>query len=233
MKRIITGIGVGPGDPDLITVGAVKALSAADMVIIPVSGEGKNSVAGGIVESHIKRDTCTFVFPMKGREHERDSVIADQIEKLRPLWEKATTIAVPVIGDATLYATVAWLHEQWKKFDPEIELQLMPGISAHSLASARCEEFLAMAEERLAIIPGTAPRKDIELTLRSCDCAALYKPSALRDSLREVIKSTGPWSRVMRVKKAGLPDEEIFTGEAAKDECTDYLSVLLLWRDRA
>ncbi|NCC97182.1 MAG: cobalt-precorrin-2 C(20)-methyltransferase [Synergistales bacterium] len=230
MKRTLIGIGVGPGDPDLVTVGAIKALKEADVALLPLAKEGGSSVAGSIVKSHLDRDWTSFVFPMKGREEERDGVILDQLERLRPLWEGATTIALPVIGDSTLYATVAWLFMQWRKLDPYMELRLIPGISAHSLAAARTGSFLAMGEERLSILPGTAPYSDLRDSLHASDCAAIYKPSALGEDLPRLMEETGPWPSAIRITKAGLPEERIEVGESALSPCEDYLSILILRR---
>lgn len=230
MTRTLIGIGVGPGDPDLVTLGAIKALRESDIALIPLAKEGASSIAWSVVKSHIDREWTSFVFPMKGREEERDKVILEQLESLRPLWEDAKTIALPVIGDSTLYATVAWLFRQWKKLDPDMELKLIPGISAHSLASARAGAFLAMGEERLSILPGTAPYSKLKETLTASDCVALYKPSALKDDLPRLMEETGPWARVVRITKAGLPEEEITLGSEALSPSKDYLSILILRR---
>jgi precorrin-2/cobalt-factor-2 C20-methyltransferase len=230
MTRTLIGIGVGPGDPDLVTLGAIKAIEKADLALLPLSKEGGNSVAGGIVKEHVDRDWVSLVFPMKGREDERDETILTQLEEIRPLWEKAETVVLPVIGDSTLYATVAWLYEQWKKLDPDMELKLIPGISAHGLAASRTGRFLAMGEERLSILPGTASFSDLQESLRHTDCAAIYKPSALGEELQRLVESTGPWDEMVRIVKAGLPEEEISIGQDALSPCEDYLSILLLRR---
>lgn len=230
MRRTLIGIGVGPGDPDLVTLGAVKTLKNADLALLPLAREDGDSVAGGIVKKHVNRAWIPFVFPMKGREEDRDEIILDQLKKLRPSWDEAQTIALPVIGDSTLYATVAWLYNQWKKLDPELLLELLPGISAHGLAAARTGRFLAMGDERLSVLPGTAGYSKLEDSLKNSDCVALYKPSALGNRLSELVESTGPWDEMVRVVRAGLPEEKISIGEEAVSPCGDYLSILLLRR---
>ncbi len=230
MRQVLLGIGVGPGDPDLVTVGAIRALKEADLVLLPLAKEGAESVAGSIVKRHLSREWTPVVFPMKGREDERDPAIRRQIEELRPLWEEAETIAIPVIGDATLYSTVAWLYRQWRTVAPAMELRLIPGISAHSLAAARVARFLAMGEERLSILPGTASYDDLAQSLMASDAAALYKLSALGDTLPRLLAETGPWGSVTRIDRAGWSSENIVTGFDATSPCASYLSILLLHR---
>lgn len=232
---ILLGIGVGPGDPEMVTLGATEAINGADAVFLPVSGKGRASVAGGVYESISAgnpRKTHRFWFPMTVDADARDAEIVRRLEELRPVWEGAETVAVPVIGDSALYSTTAYLYAAWRTLCPELELRLIPGISAHSLASSIAGEFMALGEERLAILPGSCQRDLLAETLAACDCAALYKPSALGDGLPELIRETGPWRRVLRVHRAGLDEQLMLSGEEAVSPTDDYLSVILLWRNR-
>jgi precorrin-2/cobalt-factor-2 C20-methyltransferase len=206
-------------------------LDEADAVFAPVSSRGKLSVAGEIYKAHRpERPVCEFWFPMSGTEEERDGEIARQIREYEPKWRGAESVALPVIGDAALFATVAYLREQWAKICP-VELRLIPGISAHSLASCVAGEFLAMAEERMSVLPGSASYERLSEAMSSSDCAAIYKPSAMRDKLPALARETGPWKKMVRVHRAGLPEQKIIRGEEAIAPTDDYLSVLLLWRN--
>ena len=133
-------------------------------------------------------------------------------------------------GDSALYATGSYLFDVWRSLVPDLELALVPGISAHQLAASRAGKFIAMAEEVLSIIPCTGDGEKIKKALAAADSAALYKPSALGESLRETVEACGPWRRMIRVDHAGLADEKIIEGSAALDAAGEYLSVLLLWR---
>jgi precorrin-2/cobalt-factor-2 C20-methyltransferase len=226
-------VGVGPGDPDLVTIGARKAIERADVVFIPISAEGRRSVAGEICMSFCSgRDARNFWFPMTNDAQKRDAEILRQLEELRPVWEGAQTVALPMIGDSVLYATVAYLFAVWTKICPGLELKLLPGISAHSLASSLAGEFIAMGDERLSVLPGSAEASRLAESMRASDCVALYKPSALGAALTELAESTGPWSKSVCVHHAGLEDQYTVSGADAILPTDDYLSVLLLWRDR-
>jgi precorrin-2/cobalt-factor-2 C20-methyltransferase len=229
LKFIIAG--VGPGDPDLVTVGALKALKSADLVLVPHSHAERASVAGQIVKTHLPDlKTVPLIFPMTGNAQQRDVRLREQLNAIRPQWQGAGSVVLPVIGDSTLYATGFYLYELWKEMEPSLELCLIAGISAHNFAASRAHSFLAMGEEIFSVIPGTADRDRIIEALKAANSAALYKPSALRGALRETVEAAGPWKKTLRIDRAGLPDERILQGFAALEPAEEYLSILLLWK---
>ncbi|MDR0764135.1 MAG: precorrin-2 C(20)-methyltransferase [Synergistaceae bacterium] len=230
---IFYGVGVGPGDPDMVTTGAKRALDEADVVLVPVSSLRRASLAGEIYSKlSPKKATHPFFFPMTDDAAFRDREILRQLDEYSALWKDASSVALPVIGDAALYSTVAYIYAVWRSLCPKLELKLLPGVSAHSLAACAAGEFLALGDERLAVLPGSADFSKLSETMAVSDCVALYKPSALKGKLRDLLSDTGPWKRAVRVHRAGLPDQYVVTGGEALRPTDDYLSVLLLWRAR-
>ena len=213
----------------MITIKALKTIERADLVLVPVTSGERSSIAETIIRTHLKIDTVPVVFPMTRDGQTRDAKLREQLEELRPRWAKAESVALPVIGDSGLYATAAYFYDVWRTIEPSVELELVPGVSAHSLVGARAGRFLALGESIFSVIPGTARPETIASALLACDSAALYKPSALKGELRSIVESAGPWSEIVRADRAGLPGERFSRGDEvfASDE---YLSTLLLWK---
>jgi precorrin-2/cobalt-factor-2 C20-methyltransferase len=214
----------------LITVKALRAIRRADLVFVPVAAPGRPSAAESVIRAHADVEAVPVVFPMTRDAAKRGAALRGQLEELRPRWEEAVSVVLPVIGDSALYATAAYFYDVWKAIDPSMELELIPGVSAHSLSASRAGRFLALGDEVFSVVPGTAGREAVALALKNCDAAALYKPSALGEELRSVVESAGPWGEILRTDRAGLPEERLVEGIAALSCPDEYLSTLLLWR---
>lgn len=228
---ILTVAGIGPGDPDLVTAGALRTLEKADLVLLPCSKSGRQSVAGEIISSHLPGlEAIPFLFPMTGDASARDVILREQLSRLESRWRRAESVVLPVIGDSTLYATGSYLYSVWRELVPDLQLRLIPGVSAHAAAASRAGEFLAMGEQVLTIVPGTAEHGTISKTLACAGVAAIYKPSALKDALKPLVASAGPWRKIVRLDRAGLPGERILEGGEALEQADEYLSIMLLWR---
>lgn len=229
MKLIIAGL--GPGDFNLITVSALKHAENSDLILIPKSHKNNiQGVAENIIRNFVSDKKFMYVFfPMINDSKERNKIIHDQIENIKSVLESSNKIFFPVIGDSLLYSTAAYLIEELKQFFPDIELIFIPGISAHSLAAACAKRFLAMSDEILSIIPGTADPEKIKLTLQNSNCAAIYKPTAIKN-IKELITK---YEKIIRVDFAGIPDKEkIYEGEKALENINEYLSIILLWNSK-
>ncbi|MBQ7217027.1 MAG: precorrin-2 C(20)-methyltransferase [Synergistaceae bacterium] len=230
MKLIIAGIGFA----DLITLRALRAAQNADMILVPRSKDGEQGYAEPFIAELLPERKYRHIhFPMTHDAARRNAEILTQLEAMSGDLENAGSIFFPVIGDAMLYSTGEYLQEAMTELFPDMETEFIPGISAHSLAASIAHRYLAMRDEILAVIPGTAPLSKIMLALDGCECAAIYKPSALleieqlADDFR--IKNFG---HIVRVDYAGIPERErVIEGDKALKNISEYMSIILIWRD--
>ena len=225
-------VGLGPGDFELVTFEAVKKAEASDMILVPRSKIGEQGLAEKIISHHLpERSKIPILFPMIRDSKQRQKIIVSQLEAIKPELESAKTIFFPVIGDSMLYSTGAYLVEALGKIIPDISVNFIPGISAHSLAASLARRFLAMSDEILTIIPGTAAPEKIASALEHSDSAAIYKPKSEK-SIREIItRFNFKFKKIIRVDFAGLPERQrVIEGLAALDDIDEYMSIILLCR---
>lgn len=230
MKLIIAGL--GPGNPELITLSALNEAKRSEIIIVPRSNDNTPGIAEQIISQHMPAKSFTHIlFPMINNPEQRQKIILDQILHTKSQWQGTQQIFFPVIGDSTLFSTGYYLYEAWREIVPNLEIKFIPGISAHSLAAACARKFLVMSDEILSIIPGTAPPEKIYNTLRNSDAIAIYKPTALKN-IRELVKATGPYEKIIRVDFAGIPDKEKVIDNYVKAlyNINEYLSIILLWK---
>ena len=230
MKIIIAGI--GPGNPELISLSALNAAKSSDLILVPRSHDGKPGVAEKVISRYITgKKIINIIFPMIRDEKRRDKIIFEQLKNLSKEIQYAEKIFFPVIGDPTLYSTGAYLLEEARKIFGEIEFEFIPGISAHSLAAACAKKFMAMSDEIFTIIPGTTQAEKILNGLKNSDAVAIYKPVAIKNkNLFSFIKDN--FKKIIRVDFAGIPEKEkIFEGYDALKNIDEYLSIILLWKD--
>ena len=227
-KLIIAGL--GPGSPELVTLDVFERAANSQVILIPRSHENEKGLAETIMAHHMPDRILTpLLFPMIRDSEKRDKIIFSQLKDLMPEIENAENIFFPVIGDSMLYSTGDYLIEAMKKLIPDIDFEFIPGISAHSLASACAKRFMAMSDEIFSVIPGTADTEKISAVLKISDTAAIYKPTAIND-IQKIITETGPYTKIIRVDFAGVKDKEkIFEGKEAINDIKEYLSIILLW----
>ncbi len=147
---MLSFVGVGPGDPDLMTVLAVRALARADVIAIADSGSGESAVlriAGPLVTG---KPVLKLKMPMRSGEDwapAHDEAAEKLIKRLRT----GVRIAYPVLGDPSLYASSIYLY---RRITPRYPCEIIPGVPAMCAAAAALGAPLAEGRERLTVLPG-------------------------------------------------------------------------------
>ena len=226
MKIIISGI----NNNDLITLASINAAKMSDIIIVPCSSTNK-SHAENIITKYIQdKKILRINFPMTYDKDNHKNIIISQLMNQKNEWIDSKIIFFPVIGDSMIYSTANYLIEAIKEIINDIEIEYIPGISAHSLASSTAKKFMASGEEIFTVIPGTADINKIINALKTCDNAAIYKPKAIKNIHSLNIPSL--FKKIIRVDYAGLPElEKIIYGNSALENITEYLSIILLWKN--
>jgi precorrin-2/cobalt-factor-2 C20-methyltransferase len=179
MAGTFIGIGVGPGDPELLTVKAVKALKTVDVLCVPKPHEDKPSMALGMISSILAErsrpiEILELVFPMVKDEFsnrkmwtENAAVVASRA--------KRGDVAFITLGDPMLYSTFLYLYEYVRENYPKVKLQIIPGVTSVTAAAASAKLPLAEKDEVVSIVPSDLNPAVIEETARSADNLVFMK----------------------------------------------------------
>ncbi len=226
------GIGVGPGDPDLITIKAVKILEISDVVYVPTKTTENKSFAYSIVNRFVKDAKIkSAVFPMSYKEdvlrQHREKVVDEIIDDLKNF----AVVTFITIGDPMLYSTYSYILDMLKEKIPSIETETIPGISSVSMLACKSETPLVSEDEKFAIYPITHFKEDeFEKLYEVSDSIVLMKFPKDSKEIMEKIKKF-KFSKVVYMKNICKKGEELrFDLEANElyEEVKKYFTIVML-----
>ena len=227
----LIGVGVGPGDPELVTVKGVRVLREADLVVVPVMSAGERGRAEATVRAHVDREPLRLVFALDDRggpTAERLSAweaAADRVAQ--ELRAGAQSIAFATIGDPNIYSTFTYLADAVRERLPEVTVETVPGITAMQDLAARSGTVLCEGTESLALLPLTAGVPAFEQALAHFDSVVAYKGGRRMPQVLDVLRRTGRLQDAVYGAALGLPDEQVGPAGEIEGE-TPYLSTVLV-----
>jgi len=205
-------IGLGPGDPELVTMKAAKALRGADVVFVPKSTSSEASLARRIVDKYAGGQVVELEFKMGANAPEDYAKAAETVKRYEG--EKAYV----VLGDPALYSTFA-------KLLPHIgePVEYIPGVSAIVSCSLKAGKPLAVGDEAVAIVPATRPEL-VETALSLFDTVVVVKAN----------KNLGLLNRLLSSHAGAAVRRCYMEGETVSRavEWSDYFTTVYLWRAR-
>ncbi|MGI6434819.1 MAG: precorrin-2 C(20)-methyltransferase [Syntrophomonadaceae bacterium] len=225
------GIGVGPGDPDLLTVKARRILEQIEVLFVPKSTMERRSVAYAIVSAALdKQWQCIDVLlPMIQDEallnqHWRQGA-AEVLKHLRTGRDGAFI----TLGDPTLYSTFTYLLKHIKNQAPEVPVEIIPGISAVNAISAALQQALAEGDENLLITPALLEQENLAQLVDQFDNIVLMKAGRQIDKICAVLKERGADKQARLVSRCGFADA-VFSDDvfSIKGQDLDYLSTVII-----
>lgn len=198
----LIGIGVGPGDPELLTVKAVNAIHNADVILCPASKEDRPSIALSVVSSLIDKsknqEIIKLIFPMT-----KDQKVLEET------WKKNAKIMAEVVlsgknavyltvGDPYLYSTWIYMHKEIEKNFPIVKISVIPGIVSMFTFASKVGVSIAEGAEKVSIIPSCYDLTSVKEIAKNSETLVFLKDGRYFDQV------------VKLLKEAGFPDDSIF-----------------------
>jgi precorrin-2/cobalt-factor-2 C20-methyltransferase len=202
------GIGIGPGDPELLTLKSIRLLRSVDVVVVPESRSEKGSFALEIVAGHLGENTeiLTLTFPMIKDEAEKVIHRRENSLKIKRYLDDGKDVAFLTIGDPMLYSTYIYMLEFLSGDDQEIET--IPGITSFCAISSSLNMPLASQNQNIGII-SLNKETDIESFILKFDNLVIMKARMDKDRLADILNKYKDNIDVVIATKCGTSDESI------------------------
>lgn len=224
MNGILYGVGVGPGDPKLMTLLAVETIEKCPVIAVPaISREAAVSyrIAGGVVKGMDEKECLNLSIPMTKDQRVLKEKYEQDAELIIQRLQEGQDVAYLTIGDPTIYSTYIYLHRLIQ--EQGYRAEIISGIPSFCAAAARVGESLADRSEELHIIPSNY---EIEKALEYPGGKILMKAGSKLSLVRQIMKEKG--MRGIVVENCGFPDEHIYYDMDMVPEKASYYTTVLI-----
>ncbi|HEV2954032.1 MAG TPA: precorrin-2 C(20)-methyltransferase, partial [Candidatus Dormibacteraeota bacterium] len=224
MTALLYGVGVGPGDPELLTLKAARLIESADVIFCP-RGAGRPGRALTAAARHLDgKRVVQLEMEMRG---DRDGALVIAAQTLAAELAQGCGVYLTE-GDPSLFSTFQLLVATLVRVAPRVRVEVVPGVSSVLAAAAAAGISLGLADQTLAILPASAPLGLIEDVLSGFDQTVLLKPSMGGDQLPALLRRLGRLEASTLVAEASAAEQEVLRGEAAADGTRPYFSTWLV-----
>jgi precorrin-2/cobalt-factor-2 C20-methyltransferase len=204
------GVGVGPGDPQLMTIKAKNILDNIDLVAIPKTSKLKESLALTIAKGACSRewDILELVFPMSRDEDVLGNSWNEAVNAIEEKLSQGRDVAFITLGDPTVYSTFIYIYKIL--IEKGYQAEIIPGITSFCAGAARSGVSLAEGNEKIAIIPLVDDINELEKTMDNYDNIVLMKIAKNFKQIRELLYKRGDFNKRVLVSKCTMEDELIY-----------------------
>lgn len=222
------GLGVGPGDPELLTLKALRILRDAPVVAFPAPDKGE-SLTRAIVAPHISngRTEIAIRVPMTTQRFPAQEVYDRAAKELGGHLDAGRDVAVLCEGDPFLYGSFMYLFARLAERYP---VEVVPGVSSLTACAATLGAPLAARNDVLAVIPAPLDEDDLRQRLATADAAAIVKIGRHFPKVRAVLSDLGLLDRSRYVEHATMDNQRILPLDQVDPAAVPYFSMILVHR---
>jgi precorrin-2 C20-methyltransferase/precorrin-3B C17-methyltransferase len=234
MTGTLYGVGVGPGDPELVTVKAARVIAAADVVAYHSARHGR-SIARGIAAPYVREDQLEeqLIYPVTVEDTDHpggySGALADfyteATDRLGTHLAAGRDVALLAEGDPLFFSSYMHLH---KRLADRFPTQIIPGVTSVSAASAAAGTPLVEGDEVLTVLPGTLPPDELTRRLRDTSAAAIMKLGKHFVGVREALDRSGRLAEAHYVERASTPQQRTMPAAGVDPATVPYMALVLV-----
>jgi precorrin-2 C20-methyltransferase/precorrin-3B C17-methyltransferase len=228
------GVGLGPGDPELVTVKAARLIAAADVVAYH-QGVGKESnarrIADGLIPSGVIEEVLQYPVTTGTTDHPGGyaGAMAEFYEecaaRLAAHLEAGRIVVVLAEGDPLFYGSYMYMHD---RLSDRFETEVVPGVPAFAAATAAVAEPLVRQTDVLTILPGTLPEPELARRIADTDGAIIMKLGRTFPAVRSALEQAGRLDGALYVERASMPEQRWMPVADVDPETVPYFSLIVV-----
>lgn len=225
------GVGVGPGDPELMTRKAVRILTEADAILYPAEAHGGPSFSQRVIAPlGLPEAKCQAVYMGMSRDRTDDlKTYETVVEDIGRGLQQGKSIAWITQGDPLFYSTFIYLYEQVQTQFPEVPIEIVPAVTSPSAAAAMAGIPVARLDEKVAVVPAVYGLDGLASLLDVFSTVFLMKVNRVFDQLLDVLPTLPHSVHAVYVERVGTPEERLVTDlESLRGQKLPYFSLVLL-----
>ena len=226
----LIGLGVGPGDPELMTVKGVKALAAAHAIAF-IAAAGRASRSREIAAPYVRAGTRELiaVMPMTQDQEATGRAYGQLVTGIVSELDQGHDVVFLCEGDPLLYGSFAHLLP---RLGDRFECTVIPGITSVTAAAAAAQVPLGLYDEPIALIPATVGPERLAALLQRTDRAVIMKVGRHLDAVKQALAGAGMSEAAVLIENATLPGQRVRPLSAVAEAHAPYFSLILAGRSR-
>ena len=229
----LTIVGVGPGDPSLLTIAALDAIKKAKVIVFPISDDNRNSFAAEIVKKYTKfKKNIPIIFPMARKGFDSDEIWSNAVDKIVKFIQNGESVVLLCLGDTSLFASSSNILRLIKKNHAEIITKTIPGISSISAAAAFNQFDLVKKGETLIIKECPSSNSELISLIRESKgnktVLAIMKVGKRWNLVREILIKEDIIKKSLIAISLGMPDQIIQYASQYNKDFMPYFSLILI-----
>ena len=229
MSGRLTGVGVGPGDPELLTVKGLRVLREADEVFVPMAADtGEVGRAEATVREYLDEGRITrLLFALSDDTEARERNWTNAASEVSGRLRDGETCAFATLGDPNVYSTFTYLARAVREVEPHVEIQTVPGITAMQDLASRSGTVLLEGDGRLALLPFTAGEEPLREALAGFETVVCYKGGSRLAGVLRVAEEEGRMESAVYGARLGIEGEEVVAAREMVGREGMYLSTVV------
>ncbi|QUR67899.1 precorrin-2 C(20)-methyltransferase [Mycobacterium spongiae] len=233
-RGTLWGVGLGPGDPELVTVKAARVIGEADVVAYHSARHGR-SIARGIAEGYLRPGQIEehLIYPVTtevtdhpgGYAGALEDFYTDATRRIAAHLDAGRNVALLAEGDPLFYSSYMHLHTRLTK---RFNAVIVPGVTSVSAASAAVATPLVAGDEVLSVLPGTLPVAELTRRLTDADAAVVLKLGRSYHNVREALSASSQLDDAFYVERASTPEQRVLPAADVDETSVPYFSLAML-----